>query len=211
MLTLAQLQACMPMLGTRAQDFLPYLPMAINLAGATTRNRLTMFMATVAYESDDLRHLEENLNYSAEGLMRTWPKRFDAATAAQYARQPERIANRVYALRGGNGDEKSGDGWRYRGAGAIQLTFKANQHACAAFFGKRDEDMYAWLRSPEGALMSAAWFWKTRGCNDYADHNDFDGVCDIVNIGRKTTAYGDAIGFINRLVRLRAIQAIIKE
>jgi putative chitinase len=211
MLTLAQLQACMPMLGVRAQDFIPHLQKAIDLAGATTRNRLTMFLATVAYESDDLLHLEENLNYSAEGLVKNWPSRFNAITAAQYARQPEKIANKVYALRGGNGDEKSGDGWRYRGAGGIQLTFKANHHACAAFFGKRDEDMYAWLCSPEGALMSAAWFWKTRGCNDYADHNDFDGVCDVVNVGRKTTAYGDAIGFVNRLIRLRSVQAIIKE
>lgn len=211
MITLAQFQACMPMLGAHAQDFLSHVNKAIELAGASTRNRLCMFLATVAHESNDLTRLEENLNYSAEGLVKSWPRRFNDATAAQYARRPEKIANYVYALRGGNGDEQSGDGWRYRGAGAIQLTFKANHHACAAFFDKRDEDMQAWLRTPEGALLSAAWFWKSRGCNDYADHNDFDGVCDVVNIGKKTTAYGDAIGFVNRLIRLRAIQAIIKE
>jgi putative chitinase len=211
MMTPALLQACMPLLGARASLFLPYIDKAIALAEATTRDRLTMFLATIAYESDDLRRLEENLNYGAEGLMKTWPSRFNASNVGAYARQPEKIANKVYALRGGNGDENSGDGWRYRGAGAIQLTFKANQAACAAFFGKKVEDMPAWLRTPEGALMSAAWFWKTRGCNDYADHDDFDGVCDVVNLGRKTTAYGDAMGFVNRLVRLRAIKAIIKE
>ncbi|MFK3740996.1 glycoside hydrolase family 19 protein [Massilia sp. TN1-12] len=206
-LTPTQFSAALP----RADvQFLPWLNKAIDLAEANTRNRLHMFLATVAHESNDLRTLEENLNYSAEGLRKTWPSRFSDKSSVTYARQPDKIANVVYALRGGNGDEKSGDGWRYRGAGAIQLTFKANQLACAKFFGKKPDEIGAWLRTPEGACLSAAWFWKTRGCNDYADHDDFDGVCDIVNLGRKTTAQGDAIGFVNRLARLRAIQVALK-
>jgi len=206
-LTPAQFSAAMPRAGAH---FLPWINKAIELADASTRNRLHMFLATVAHESSDLCRLEENLNYSAEGLCKTWPSRFTAQSSVTYARNPQKIANKVYALRGGNGDEKSGDGWLYRGAGAIQLTFKANQVACAKFFGKKPEEIGAWLRTPEGACLSAAWFWKTRGCNDFADHDDFDGVCDIVNIGRKTTAQGDAIGFVDRLVRLKAIRLALK-
>lgn len=210
--TLDQLRACMPLAGARAAQFLPWINTAIVAAEANTNDRLCMFLATIAHESGDLTRLEENMNYSAEALCRTWPSRFPTPkSAVTYARQPEKIANKVYALRGGNGDEKSGDGWRYRGAGCIQLTFLVNQSACAKFFGKKLEDMPAWLRTPEGACLSAAWFWKTRGCNDYADHGDFDGVCDIVNLGRKTTAQGDAIGFVNRLARLRSIQSVMKK
>jgi len=201
----------MPLAGPRAALFLDHLNDALKLAEITSRRRLCMFLATIGHESGDLRTVEENLNYGAEGLMRTWPRRFDNKRALEYARNPEKIANSVYALRGGNGDEKSGDGWRYRGAGLIQLTFKANQMACATYFNKRPDEIGAWLRTAQGACLSAAWFWKTRGCNDYADHDDFDGVCDVVNIGRKTTAQGDAIGFISRLAKLRAIYSVIKE
>jgi putative chitinase len=210
-LDLATLALCAPHAGTRAAVFLPHVNRALDLAEATTFNRATMFLATVLHECGDFGQLEENLNYGAEGLLRTWPSRFSAQSAVTYARQPEKIANKVYALRGGNGDEASGDGWRFRGSGGIQLTFKANQAACARFFGKSLDEVGAWLRTPEGAMLSAAWFWKTRGCNDYADHDDFDGVCDIVNIGRKTTAQGDAIGYVNRLIRLRSIKSILKD
>ena len=171
-----------------------------------------MFLATVAEESGELQRLDENLTYSAAALCATWPSRFkNLAEAQPYHRNPVAIGNKVYANRMGNGDEKSGDGYRHRGAGLIQLTGKANQAACAKYFGKRVEDMPAWLRTFEGATLSAAWYWSTRGCQDFADHDDFDGVCDIVNIGRKTTAKGDAIGFIKRLEHLRRIKSIIKE
>lgn len=209
-LTLNQLRACMPLADAQASQFLPWINAAIVTAEAKTADRLSMFLATIAYESDSLRHLEENLNYSAEGLCRTWPSRFPGITSAMtYAWHPRKIANKVYASRGGNGDEASGDGWSYRGAGCIQLTFKVNHAACARFFGKELKDMSTWLRTPEGACLSAAWFWKTRGCNDYADHQDFDGVCDLVNIGRKTLRQGDATGFVERLACLRSIQSVI--
>lgn len=212
MMTLDQLLRVAPQAGAaRCTAFLPWINMATARFGITTPARLEMFLATCLHESLDFTRLEENMNYSAEGLVKTWPGRFDAARAARYARQPEKIANYVYALRGGNGDEASGDGWRHRGAGLIHLTHKVNHQACATYFGKKLADMSAWLRTPEGAALSAAWFWSTRGCNDYADHDDFDGVCDIVNIGRKTSAQGDAIGYVNRLARLRAVRLALKE
>lgn len=211
-LTLNQLIACMPAAVARAPQFLPWVNTALGTAEANTRDRVCMFLATVAFESDNLLHLEENLNYSAEGLCRTWPSRFPSTKSAMtYEKNPQKIANKVYALRGGNGDEASGDGWAYRGAGCIQLTFKMNHAACARFFGKEIGDMAAWLRTPEGACLSAAWFWKTRGCNDYADHRDFDGVCDLVNIGRKTAPQGDALGFVDRLACLRLVQSVVRE
>ena len=94
------------------------------------------FFAQCAHESGNFIIFRENLNYSADGLLRIFPKYFDAIKARQYARQPERIANRVYANRMGNGDEASGDGWRYRGRGAIQLTGKNNYRDFADWVGK---------------------------------------------------------------------------
>lgn len=212
-LTLEQLMACMPGASlTNAALYAQPLNSALKAFNLTSLNNRRMFLATIAEETGELSRMDENLNYSAEALVRTWPTRFKTVAAAQpYHRNPQKIANKVYALRMGNGDEASGDGWRYRGAGLIQLTGKANQSACAFYFKKRVEDMPEWLRTPEGACMSAAWYWTTRGCSTFADHNDFDGVCDIVNIGKKTSAKGDAINYISRLHHLRRIQTVIKE
>lgn len=124
-----------------------------------------MFLAQISHESAGLTRLTENLNYSATGLLTTFPKYFTQDQAAEYAHNPEAIANRVYANRMGNGDEASGDGWRYRGAGAIQLTGTANQVPCAARFRVAVDDIGDWLRTREGAVRSAGWFWKVRGCD----------------------------------------------
>src|SRR5579875_1603742 len=96
-----------------------------------TSNRVRIFLAQVLYESTCLLHLQENLNYSADGLRAMFPTHFSVAEAAAYARQPQRIANRVYANRYGNGNEASGDGWAYRGRGLIQITFKDNYQSAA--------------------------------------------------------------------------------
>jgi putative chitinase len=157
------------------------------------------FLATLGHESAQLTVFSENLNYGAAGLQATWPARFNAELALAYARQPERIANRVYASRGGNGDEASGDGWRFRGAGAIQLTFHDNQAACAEYFGIPVAQIGDWLRTPTGACRSAGWFWMVHRVSAYAVAGDFDGVCDMVNRGKKTAAVGDAIGYPQRL------------
>eukprot|EP01034_Spumella_vulgaris_P033660 gene33660-41528_t len=194
-----QLLAIMPLARARADLFLAPLNAAMIEFDISSPARQAAFLATVAHESRQLAALEENLNYSADALARTWPQRFPPATAAAYARQPERIANRAYGGREGNRDEASGDGWRNRGAGAIQLTFENNHAACALHFAVPRGDIAAWLRTPVGACRSAGWFWSTNRINAWADQGDFDGVCDVVNRGKKTANIGDAIGWKDRL------------
>lgn len=129
--------------------------------GIVTPLEWAHFMAQASHESGGFKRFTEGLNYSAEGLQKTWPNRFNAATAAQYARQPEKIANKVYADRMGNGPEASGDGWKYIGRAPIQLTGKDNYAACSkALFGDdrlvRDPSA---LLDPKTGAMSAAWFF----------------------------------------------------
>jgi putative chitinase len=148
--------------------------LALNRAMAereiNTGGRQAAFLAQLLHESGNLRVLSENLNYSATRLPQVWPTRFPNEQAAQpYANSPERLANRVYASRMGNGDEASGDGWRYRGRGLIQLTGRSNYAACA---GALDLDLIAQpdlLLQPGPAARSAAWFWQSRGLNAIAD------------------------------------------
>ncbi|NQY12543.1 MAG: glycoside hydrolase family 19 protein [Henriciella sp.] len=152
--------------------------------GANPR-RFSHFMAQLAHESAHFSTMEENLNYSAEGLMKIFRSKFrDAEEAASYARQPERIANRVYANRIGNGDEASGDGWRYRGRGFIQLTGRANYR----FIGQRigmdlegNPDVVA--ADPVIALQVAANYWDSRNLNTVADTDDIYKVTRLINGG----------------------------
>jgi Predicted chitinase len=171
--------------------------------------RQAAFLAQVFHESGNLGRLDENLNYSAQGLMRTWASRFDAATAEKYAHKPEMIANKVYANRMGNRDEASGDGWKYRGAGLIQLTGKNNQFACAMHIGYDPTQIGIYLRTEEGACRSAGWFWQQVGANTYADKGDIDGVSDVVNIGRKTAKVGDSIGYAHRKALFEAFERVL--
>jgi putative chitinase len=172
--------------------------------------RQAAFVATIGHESSHLTVLEENLNYSADALFKLFPAHFPNLINAQaYARHPEQIANHMYANRGGNGDEASGDGWMYRGAGAIQLTFRDNQKACGDYFGIDLANMPTWLRTPAGAVRSAAWFWWTRRVNDWADNVDFDGVSDMVNRGKKTAAIGDSIGWPDRLALYNVARQVL--
>lgn len=199
--SLDQLKKIMPDgLPSKLATFLTPLNQAMFEFGICSEDRIEMFLANIAEESGDLSRLSENLNYSAVGLIKTFKKkRFPSLEFAnRYARKPIAIANYVYANRMGNGNEVSGDGWRYRGAGLIQLTGKWNQQACAKYFGIPVETVGDWLRTPEGACRSAAWFWHRAGCNQAADEGDFDKVCDLINIGRHTEAEGDAIGFKHR-------------
>lgn len=208
MLTIEKLAACMPQAtATNIARFTEPLAAACAEFGIDTPGRLAAFLAQVAHESGELRTTVENLNYSAEALRKVFPRHFsDPATALDYARQPQRIANRVYANRMGNGDESSGDGWRHRGMGLIQVTGKQNQSACLAALGQDDP---SYLMSDEGAARSAAWFWSVNKLNAYADKGDFDGVCDVVNRGRKTAAEGDSIGWADRKIHHgNALQAL---
>jgi putative chitinase len=145
--------------------------------------RRAAFYAQIDHESQHFTRLSENLNYSIEGLLKTWPSRFTVATAKSYARNPEKIANLVYANRMGNGNESSGDGWKFRGAGFIQLTGKDNQLAFASFKGISLNEVGDYLRTEKGAMESACWFWKTRNLNVYADAGKIDFISKIVNGG----------------------------
>lgn len=157
---------------------------------AESRQRLAHFFAQVLHESGSLRYDMENLNYSADALLRVFPKYFKTrADAESCARQPERIANRVYASRMGNGDEASGDGWRYRGRGLIQLTGRSNYERFAAWVGDPrvidDPD----LVSSEYAVHSAVWFWDSRDLNTLADGDDVVAVTRKVNGGENGLAH----------------------
>ena len=151
--------------------------------GIDTLPRVVAFMAQCGHESQGFAALSENLNYSADALLKTWPSHFTAEQAGQYARQPEKIANRAYANRMGNGDEASGDGWRHRGAGLIQLTGKANQAALAHHVGMDIEQVGDYLRTIDGAVRSACWFWHGSGCNAFADRGDVQGCTRAINGG----------------------------
>lgn len=149
-----------------------------------TVNRVAAFIAQCAHESNNFKFLQENLNYSAEGLMRTWPSRFPSLEFANgYARQPERIANLVYANRMGNGPESSGDGWRYRGQGLIQLTGRTNQERFAEAVGIPLSEMENFLGTYAGAVESACWFWQTNNLNSLSDVGDIDRISRIINGG----------------------------
>lgn len=146
--------------------------------------RMAAFLAQVAHESGAFNFTKEGLSYSAASLQKVWPKRFPtAAIAQQYARNPQKIANKVYANRMGNGDEKSGDGYKFCGRGLIQLTGKDNYSRFAKSIGKTLDETVAYLETPEGAVASAAWFWDANKLNIYADKGDFVGLTKRINGG----------------------------
>jgi putative chitinase len=126
----------------------------------TNSFRLTHFLAQVAHESGNFKHLRENLNYSAEGLIKVFPKYFSKETALWYARKPEAIANLVYGNRMGNGDKNSGDGWRFRGRGYIMITGKNNYKAFSNHIGDANIIINPDLIATKYPLTSAAWFFE---------------------------------------------------
>jgi putative chitinase len=149
-----------------------------------TPQRIAHFIAQCAHESGNFVFIRENLNYSAQGLMNTFKKYFPTLELAQqYQRQPERIANRVYANRMGNGDEASGDGWRYCGRGLIQLTGKDNYTFFAGSLDIPVEEAAEYLATFEGAAQSACWFWEQNNLNRFADANDVKGLTRAINGG----------------------------
>lgn len=170
----------------------PIIKEECDKAQINTVLRLAAFLAQLGHESGDLKRFEENLNYSASGLLNTFPKYFKSQSEAEaYARKPEKIANRVYANRMGNGSESSGDGWKHRGRGAIQLTGKQNYIACDRS-GLRCINNPDVLASDRGAIASAVWFWKSRSLNEYADRGDFAKTTRIINGGTNGAADREA-------------------
>lgn len=183
--TLGQLLSGMPQ-ARRAAEFVAPLNDAMARWSVDTPGRAAAFLAQAAHESSELNVLRENLNYSSEALRRVFPKYFyNGALADGYARQPERIANRVYANRMGNGDEASGDGWRNRGAGIFQLTGADNLALCSqeVYGDSRLLDDPTLLEQPEAACQSAGWFWSRNGLSAYADRAAFEDLTRRINGG----------------------------
>ena len=172
-----------------------------------TPKRVAAFLAQCGHESGGWTVFQENLNYSAEGLNKIFGKYFPTVESAQpYARKPEMIANRVYSSRMGNGDEASGDGWKYRGRGPIQLTGKANY---TQFAKEMFEDWEGVVNEPDWvnedkdfALMSAIWFWNKNGLNVLADKEDLLTMTKRINGG--TNGLDDRIKHYKEAIALLA-------
>jgi len=147
-------------------------------------NRAAHFFAQTAHESGNFKAFSENLNYGAKGLLGIFRKYFPTeALARAYERKPEKIANRVYANRMGNGDEASGDGYRYCGRGLIQLTGKSNYQSFAESIETAVEEVSDYLGTFEGAVQSACWFWETNNLNQWADRGDILTLTKRINGG----------------------------
>jgi putative chitinase len=157
-----------------------------------TPQRVAAFMAQCGHESGNFKFLKENLNYKAESLMRVWPRYFPSLEVAkQYAHNQEKIANRAYAGRMGNGDEASGDGWKFCGRGLIQLTGRNNYQSFADSIETHIDDVPAYLATFEGAVQSACWFWESNNLNRWAD------ASDIVTLTKKIN--GGTLGLEDRI------------
>lgn len=145
--------------------------------------RRAAFIAQAAHESMRFTKLEENLYYTKpERIRDIFPSRVKSLDdAARLARNPEGLANRVYANRLGNGDEDSGDGWRYRGRGLFQLTGQANYMAAGAALGRPYKEQPELVALPEDAALTAAWYWSIRGLNALADSAQIDAITRAIN------------------------------
>jgi putative chitinase len=168
-----------------------------NRFNLSTVQQKASFIGQCSHECGNFKVLEENLNYKAEALMRLWKARFPTLEIAnQYARNPKKIANKVYGGRMGNRDENSGDGYRFRGRGCIQLTGSANYfhagQACGVDF-IMEPDLVA---TPMYAAMTAGWFWNTHKLNQYADTGNYAGMTKKINGG--TIGLDDRIKHINQ-------------
>lgn len=149
-----------------------------------TTNRRAGFLAQCGHESNGFSVMTENLNYGTQGLLDTFHKYFPTIASTEgYNRQPQKIANKVYANRMGNGDEASGDGWRYKGIGFLQTTGHDNYKAFADYKKISLEQAVTYLSTIEGAVESALYFWKTHNLNKYCDNDDIVGMSKVVNGG----------------------------
>jgi putative chitinase len=206
-----------------AERWLPHVQGALARFGINTPMQVAAWIAQCAHESAGFKTLTENLNYSADTMAAVWPTRFavqepdpkrpgktrakkDAKGknipnkfALALHRQPEAIANTVYANRMGNGNIESGDGWRHRGMGLKQLTGKDNQKRCGDALGMDFIKNPELLLTPEGASLSAAWFWSVNKCGPIADSGDFVALTKRIN--------GGTIGLEDRTKRYKAVLA----
>lgn len=188
-ITLTQLQQLLTHSGGEAYaaQWVEPLNAAMRACAIDTPRRQAAFLAQVLVESSELRRLDESLNYTARRLRTVWPQRFPSEEiAAQYSGKPQALANHIYADRMGNGDEASGDGWRYHGRGLIQVTGRDNYAQFARTSGIDVLAQPDLLLEPAGAARAAAWFWQAKGLNELADQTaGGDGDMHFVNITRR--------------------------
>lgn len=185
----------------------PVLSAAMARYEIDSPDRIASFIAQIGHESGQFNRLVESLIYSTpQRLMRVWPKRFPTeAIAAPYVKNESRLANYVYANRLGNGDTDSGDGFRFRGRGLIQITGRSNYAACGQALGLDLLNQPDLLVDPANAARSAAWFWNSRGLNALAD--DRTGDDDLEDFTAITRAInGGTQGLQERLALLRAVE-----
>ncbi len=188
--------------GANADKYLDPLNAALAVHGIDAELRIAHFLAQVMHESGHLRLVEENLKYSAEGLRKTFRKYFRTDAEAQaYARQPERIGSRVYGGRMGNGPESTGDGYRYRGRGLIQLTGKDNYRSFAQWVGADVVANPDWV-AERYAVQSAVYFWEKNNLNALADIDDLAGITRRINGG--LNGYEDRHGLLVKAKRTLA-------
>lgn len=184
-LTNEQFKALFP---SASPSVLEPLNRAMARFGVTSKVRKAAFLAQIGHESAGLTRFEENLNYTAQGLAKTWPNRFadggkPNALAMALARKPAAIASVVYANRMGNGPEASGDGWKYRGRGPIQITGREMYVAAGAGIGAPLSQEPELLLDPEYGCAAAGWFWSVKGCNELADTGQFVAITKKINGG----------------------------
>jgi putative chitinase len=166
----------------------------------STPVRQACFIGQCAHESGNFKTLQENLNYSAEGLMKTWPSRFPTKEMAdQYARQPAKIAGKVYNGRMGNTSEE--EAAQYLGRGLIQLTGKENYANCGTALGIDLVGNPTFLIEPKYAALSAGWFWNKKGLNSLADNGDFETMTKRIN--------GGLIGLYDRKTKIAKALSIL--
>lgn len=173
----------------------------LELYGVNTPLRLSHFFSQISHESG-LKPISENLNYSEDGLLNTFGKYFNKTNVKLYARKPEKIANRVYANRMGNGNESSGEGWKFRGRGFIQITGREN-------YTKLSNDTEIdFINNPDllltepNALLSALWYWNSRGLNKFADKDDVITITKRIN--------GGTIGLNYRIKKVNKYKQLLK-
>jgi putative chitinase len=168
----------------------------------TTNNQKAMFIGQCSHECGNFRILEENLNYKAATLMRLWPKRFPTLEKAnEYSGNSKKIANSVYSSRMGNRDENSGDGYRFRGRGCIQLTGHANYFHAGKALGVDFVSKPDLVATPKFASLTAGWFWSTHNCNAPSDALDYTKVTKIIN--------GGTIGLDDRIKHTQQALAVL--
>jgi putative chitinase len=191
-----------------AAEWHPLLVDMLPRYGINTVPRIAGFMAQCAHESADFNTLEENLNYSESALLRVFPRYFGPGkrNAAEYARNPQKLANYVYmdefrSKSGALGNTKSGDGWRFRGGGIKQLTGRNNFTVFGKSIGMTPEEAADYVRTKQGALESACWFWSTNKLNAFADARDIIGMTNRIN--------GGTIGLEDRTRRWNAALKIL--